>query len=494
VRPRLSSAPIFVQVLLLVVVSLVAAQVINLGVVLFLPDPPPLGFSVPEAARALKGENVVTAQGQHLKIRLQPGEPRLASGLHGHEPVQQFIASMLARELGVAEDRVRVGGEPFNMTIRHTMRGMEVMRERHGGPAGPPPAPEVADTQVFIAIGRGPEGGAPLDPSRPPPANATWSMHGSGMSHSLVFPPFAAALQRPDGQWLVLEPTRPLVSPWQMRTAVWFALSALLLAPLAWLIARRLARPIHTFAEAAERLGRDPNAPPLEETKGPAEVRAAAAAFNDMQDKLRSYVAERTAMVAAIAHDLRTPLTRMRFRIENAAPEIRDKVAADIEQMDAMVSQALTFVRGDTTRGERVKLDLGALIQSVADDLAEMGSDVTFEGGKLVVEGDPVGLRRLISNLAENAVKFGQRARVSLARDGDWILVRVEDDGPGLPDSEIKRVFEPFHRADPSRAPSTGGFGLGLSVAQSIARAHGGDVELANREGGGLTATVRLPA
>lgn len=490
-RPRLSSAPIFVQVLLLVVVSLVAAQVINLGVVLFLPDPPPLGFSVPEAARALKGEKVVTAQGQHLKVRLQATEPRLASGLHGREPVQAFLTDMLARELGVSDDRVRVGVEPFDMAIRHGMRSVEVVRERHGPKPGR--ADTAEDAEMFIAITPDPKPGGAMGPGRPS-LNATWSMHGNGMSHTLVFPPFAAALKRPDGQWLVLEPTRPLVSPWQMRTAVWFALSALLLAPLAWLIARRLARPIHTFAEAAERLGRDPNAPPLEETKGPAEVRAAAAAFNDMQEKLRRYVAERTAMVAAIAHDLRTPLTRMRFRIENAAPEIRDKVAADIEQMDAMVSQALTFVRGDAVRGERVKLDLGALIQSVADDLAEMGSDVSFEGGKLVVGGDPVGLRRLVSNLVENAVKFGQRARISLARDGDWILIRIEDDGPGLPDSEIKRVFEPFHRADPSRAPSTGGFGLGLSVAQSIARAHGGDVELANREGGGLTATVRLPA
>jgi two-component system OmpR family sensor kinase len=492
VRPRLSSAPIFVQVLLLVVVSLVAAQVINLGVVLFLPDPPPLGFSVPEAARALKGEKVVTARGQHLRVRLQAIEPHLTAGPDGHEPVQQLLVGMLARELGVSDERVRVGVEPFGMTVRHTMRGVEVMRERHGGPPaahGLPSATE--ERQVFIAIGPGPAD--KLDPGRPPPPNATWSMHSGGMSHSLVFPPFAAALKRPDGQWLVLEPTRPLVSPWQTRTLIWFALSALLLTPLAWLIARRLARPIHTFAEAAERLGGDPNAPPLEESKGPAEVRAAAAAFNDMQEKLRRYVQERTAMVAAIAHDLRTPLTRMRFRIENASPEIRDKVAADIEQMDAMVSQALTFVRGDTTRGERVKLDLGALIQSVADDLAEMGSDVTFEGGKLVVEGDPVGLRRLVSNLVENAVKFGKLARVSLARDGQAVLIRVEDDGPGLADSEIERVFEPFHRADPSRAPSTGGFGLGLSVARSIARAHGGDVSLANREGGGLTATVRLP-
>lgn len=478
-RPRLSSAPIFVQVLLLVVVSLVAAQVINLGVVLFLPDPPPLGFSVDEAARALKGEAVTTAQGQKLKVRVQAAEPDFEHRLAGREPLMPLLTGMLARELGVAEDRVRIGVKPFDVKIRQTINSVEV-RGRRGD-----------ETQMFVTV-------APPEIERDPGhrklhGDLMWHMRTRGIGHSLVFPPFAAALQRPDGQWAVLEPTRPLLSPWQIRTIVWFAISALLMAPLAWLIARRLARPIHTFAEAAERLGRDPHAPPLEETRGPAEVRAAAHAFNDMQDKLRRYVEERTSMVAAIAHDLRTPLTRMRFRIENAPDEIRDKVAADIEQMDGMVSQALTFVRGDTVRGERVKLDLGALIQSVTDDLSEMGADVSFEGGKLVVAGDPIGLRRLFTNLVENAVKFGRRARISLVRDGDFILVRVDDDGPGLPDAEVERVFEPFHRADPSRAPSTGGFGLGLSVARSIARAHGGDVSLSNRTGGGLTATVRLP-
>lgn len=487
-RPKLSSAPIFVQVLLLVVVSLVATHAINLAVVLFMPDPPPLGFSVSEAARALKGESVTTPQGQTLKVRVQAQEPRF-DGPGGHEPLLPLLNGMLARELGVPKDRIRIGVHPFDVKIRrrlHTVN-IEGVQDRE-------------ETQMFITVA--PDGPPPPRPPGPLSPKArenqrdemAWHMRTRGIGHALVFPPFSAALQRPDGQWAVLEPTRPLLSPWQVRTAVWLALSALLLTPLAWFIAQRLARPIHTFAEAAERLGRDPRAPPLEENKGPAEVRAAAAAFNDMQVKLRRYVEERTAMVAAIAHDLRTPLTRMRFRIENAPPDIRDKVAADIEQMDGMVSQALTFVRGDVAGRERMKLDLGALIQSVADDLAEMGDDVSFDGGKLVVEGDPIGLRRLVTNLVENAVKFGHRARVSLVREVDAVLIRVDDDGPGLAESEIERVFEPFHRADPSRAPSTGGFGLGLSVARSIAQAHGGDVTLANREGGGLTATVRLPA
>ena len=488
-RPRISSAPIFVQVLALVLFSLVATHLINLGVVLFLPDPPPLGFSVPEAARALKGERVVTARGQELKVRVQKGEPPLGDR-HGHEPLRPVLTALLARELGVSADRIRVAIEPFNVRIRQTVRTFDTKVK-----VKDKPPPHAIHDELFIAVGPPlpppPLSGEPGKPGKFRIVTSTDGPRGAGV-RTLVFPPFTAAVQRPDGQWLVLEPSRPWLSPWQLRTLIWIGLSILLLTPLAWLFARRLARPIHTFAEAAERLGADPLAPPLE-AKGPAEVRMAANAFNDMQEKLRHYIEERTAMVAAIAHDLRTPLTRLRFRIEAAPDDVRDKVVADIEQMDGMVSQALAFVRGEAGRGERVKLDLAALADSVVSDMAEMGADASFEGGSLVLEGDAIGLRRMVTNLVENAVKFGRLARVTLTREGQAAVIRVADDGPGLPTEEIERVFEPFHRADPARAPATGGFGLGLSVARSIARAHGGDVTLANREGGGLVATVRLP-
>jgi len=494
-RPRLSSAPIFVQVLALVLFSLVAAQLINLAVILCLPDPPPLGYSIPEAARALRGEEVVTPQGQRLRAHVRAAPPPEGPAVgavvggpvrehlahHHHDPMGAFLRGLLARELDVPEDRVRVQVSPLGSRLRHTVRMVETRRSRHAGHGGA--ETETAEDRFFIAVGPGP--GVP-DIPRPALGRV------QGAARAMVFPPFTAALQRADGQWLVLEPTRPWLSPWQLRTLIWFGLSALLLTPLAWLIARRLARPIHSFAEAAERLGADPNAPPLD-VAGPAEVRTATAAFNDMQEKLRSYVAERTAMVAAIAHDLRTPLTRMRFRIENAPDEVREKVVADIEQMDAMVSQALTFVRGDTGNRERVKLDLADLVRSVVEDVVEMGADAGFEGERLVIEGDPVALRRLFTNLVENAVKFGGRARVRLERDGGAAVVQVEDDGPGLPATDLERAFEPFHRGDASRAQATGGFGLGLAVARSVARAHGGEVTLANRSGGGLAANVRLP-
>jgi signal transduction histidine kinase len=199
-------------------------------------------------------------------------------------------------------------------------------------------------------------------------------------------------------------------------------------------------------------------------------------------------------MVAAIAHDLRTPLTRLRFRAEAAPDEVRDKMAADIEQMDGMVRSALAFVRGETLSAEHVRLDLTSLVASVVDDLAEMGADVAFETATpVVVSGDPLALKRLVTNLTDNAVKFGGRARLSLELAGATATLLVEDDGPGLPNSELDRVFEPFYRPDPSRSSDAGGVGLGLSVARSIARAHGGEITLANRPEGGLRAIVRLP-
>jgi signal transduction histidine kinase len=476
-RARLRSAPIFVQVLALVLVSLVAAQAINLAVVLNLPDPPPPGFSVAEAAQALKGETVRTHDGKQLRAKLQPGPPEFPSP-QGDDPLSGVIRLVLARQLDVPAEQVKVALRAPEMKVRREVRSLAFHR-RH-----------VAEHERMFVTVR-PEDG----PDHLKVFNKRLSAAPERMqifSDNLVFPPFAAALQRRDGQWLVVEPLRPLLSPWQVRTLIWFALSALLLAPVAWWVARRLARPIHAFAEAAERLGRDPAAPPLA-YEGPEEVRTAVAAFNDMQQKLHQYVESRTAMVAAIAHDLRTPLTRLRFRVEGAPEEVRNRAAGDIEQMDAMISAALAFVRGESGGAERSPLDLGALAGSVVDDMADTGADVGFEGAPgVVIEGDGLALKRLVANLVDNAVKFGGRARVRLAREGSDAVLTVDDDGPGVPPAEMAKVFDPFYRADAARTAG-GGFGLGLSTARSIAQAHGGEVALENRAGGGLRATVRLP-
>jgi two-component system OmpR family sensor kinase len=275
---------------------------------------------------------------------------------------------------------------------------------------------------------------------------------------------------------------------------LWFVMSGLAMSPVVYLFARRLSRPIQQFADAAERLGRDPKAAPLEEIRGPAEVGVAARAFNEMQGRLQRYVDDRTAMVGAIAHDLRTPLTRLRFRIEGLPEDQRAKYASDLDQMEEMITATLAFVRDATRGGERTPLELSSLVESLCDEMAETGAKTEVEpGDKVVLEGDPMALRRLVANLLENAVKFGGRARARVFADAGNAVVEIDDDGPGIPPADAEKVFEPFYRREPSRSRQTGGIGLGLAVVRSIARGHGGDVNLINRVGGGLTARVQLP-
>ncbi len=304
---------------------------------------------------------------------------------------------------------------------------------------------------------------------------------------------FRAAVRQERG-WLLVEPRDAgLFDSRERRFILLFLLSAIVMLPAAWAFARRLAEPIEQFADAAERLGRDPAAvPPVIE--GPAEVHRAVEAFTRMQERLQAYVAERTRMLAAIAHDLRTPLTRLAFRIEALEPAVRADMARDIRDMEAMVGATLDFTRNETSAPPRQRLELGSLAERVAQDLAMLGEAVTVElDGPVVVEGDPVALSRMLANLIENAVKYGQRARVRVAGDARGALVSVADDGPGVPEAELERIFEPFTRLEASRSRETGGTGLGLAVVRSVARAHGGDAWVENGPEGGLVAHVRLP-
>jgi two-component system, OmpR family, sensor kinase len=297
-----------------------------------------------------------------------------------------------------------------------------------------------------------------------------------------------------NARWLWLQPAEAgLFDSWEKRFLVLFLAAALLMLPVAWWFARRLAQPFRQLAAAAERLGRDPSAPPPA-IDGPIEVQRAALAFIEMQRRLRAYVDDRTQMVGAIAHDLRTPLTRLAFRIESLDAAVRDPMAGDIAEMEAMVAATMGFVRGANERRERQRLELGSLVERVADDMALTGRRVAAEAfHNMVIDGDPIALRRLFTNLFDNGEKFGGRAHAHARREGRLAVVEVDDDGPGLPDAELERVFEPFYRTERSRNRETGGIGLGLSVVRTIARAHGGDVTLANRAGGGLRARVTLP-
>jgi len=305
---------------------------------------------------------------------------------------------------------------------------------------------------------------------------------------------FLAGLKLSDGTWRQVErEVEGFPNALQRRAALLFVLGAAILLPLARLFARALSSSIRRFSEAAQRLGMDPNAPPLPR-EGPAEMLLAVDSFNSMQARLNRMIRERTQMVGAIAHDLRTPLTRLAFRLDDLPPPLREKVDADIQEMKSMISAALDFIRDRTLTGQPERLDFRLLVESVADNQSDLGHDVTFQAGEpLTLTGNPLALRRMVVNLVENALKYGERARLRLRATGDRCVLEIDDDGPGIPDPLQEQVFEPFFRLESSRNRDTGGIGLGLATVRAIVLEHGGEITLGNRKGGGLRVAVSLP-
>jgi signal transduction histidine kinase len=259
---------------------------------------------------------------------------------------------------------------------------------------------------------------------------------------------------------------------------------------------RRVTAPLRAFSEAAERLGNERAAPPLPE-QGPVELQRAARSFNKMQEQVQRFIADRTRTLAAISHDLRTPITRLRLRVEaivDAGDEQR-KMLRDLDQMDAMVSSALSFLRDGARDEPVVAVDLASLLQSACDEFSDMGYHVHYVGvANLPAHCRPGLVARAVTNLLENAVKHAATTTVDLARDNrEHAIITIDDDGPGIPDAEKDKVFDPFYRPDRARGAAPGGFGLGLSIARTIVELHGGQIELANRVPSGLRVAVRLP-
>lgn len=305
---------------------------------------------------------------------------------------------------------------------------------------------------------------------------------------------FVVAVRGADGSWLVVTPDEPWFSSMFARVGVWLLLVGAAIAFLSLRAARRLIVPLEHVAQAAQRLGIDRDAPQVR-VEGPAELRAIAGAFNEMHGRIKRFVDDRTQMVAAMSHDLRTPLTRLRLRADAVPdPEQRHKMIADIEQMEAMIAETLSFASEEALQGKREPTDIDAMLASICDDFSDAGQNAAYSGtARPVAMVRPGALRRALTNLIDNALRHGGAARVTLAEQGSAIAIAIADDGPGIPAEELEKVFQPFYRLEHSRNRDHGGTGLGLAVARTILRAHGGDVTLANREGGGLTATVTLP-
>lgn len=310
----------------------------------------------------------------------------------------------------------------------------------------------------------------------------------------------AVGLRLADGTWLAV---RAEIAPpriWHSETfLVAFALMSVAAALLTLWAVRRLTAPVRTLAAAAEALGRDVNAPPLPES-GPSEVVVAAQAFNTMAARIRKFVRDRTELLTAIGHDLRTPITRLKLRAEFMDDDDqRRKMLSDLADLEAMVAATLAFGR-DTSATEPVgPIDLAELCRTVLDEAGdakpELAEKFAYAGpAHQTIQARSLSLKRALTNLVTNAANYGGGARVSLAPPTDGIItLTIDDDGPGISPGELEKVFEPFYRVEASRNRETGGTGLGLPITRNILRAHGGDVVLANRAGGGMRAVMTLP-
>ncbi len=306
---------------------------------------------------------------------------------------------------------------------------------------------------------------------------------------------YALLVQLADRSWLMFSaPSRSWGLDDGARSLIVVLLVLISTALVTLVATRRLARPLQHFTQGARRFGADFRAPPIEPV-GPHEIRQAILAFNSMQAQLRHFIQDRTQMLAAISHDLRAPLTRLRLRgefIEDV--DQQQKLFRDVDEMQAMINTALEFFRDDARLEQATQLDLAELLQTLIDDYRDQDIDLTFRGPpRLVYFGRPLGLKRVMTNLMDNAIHYGTAPEIELQQRNGEVVVRVLDRGPGIPVEHREQVFLPFYRLEGSRNKSTGGVGLGLSTARAIVLEHGGTLTLAERQGGGLEAVVVLP-
>lgn len=306
---------------------------------------------------------------------------------------------------------------------------------------------------------------------------------------------FVAQVTLRDGTRVTFDARQPQATEnWPYRVLASIALLLATVIAVSLVAVRWATRPLKTLADAADELGKNINRPPLAET-GPTEVASAARAFNTMQSRLAGYLRERTQVLAAMSHDLKTPITRLRLRAELLDDaQLRAKFGNDLQEMEAMVASALDFLRG-MDNGEPVQsVDVTALLESLQADLRETGGAASIEGHTSgPYPGRPQALKRCLANLLENAIKYGKSARVVVDDNHERLQISILDEGPGLPLEQLEKVFEPFYRVEGSRNRDTGGTGLGLAIAKNVAVLHGGRIALRNRAGGGLEATLMLP-
>lgn len=345
---------------------------------------------------------------------------------------------------------------------------------------------DIRATEITVS----PHDGQPAEP----PAAFAW-LHERMRAAGVAPVEFRISIPLAGDDWLNVQARfqRPdIQAPPALMGATLLSLS-LLMAAL-WVGLGRITRPLRQLADAADGFGLDAPAPEMPR-HGPREVRALSDALGRMHGRLTAMIADRTRMLAALGHDLRSPITALRVRAEMVDDdETRERMAATLDEMQEMVDSTLAYARGVSTDQPMETCDLALLVGELADELSETGPQIAVMSSEPVrAEVRRTAVRRALRNLMENAQRYGSRARVSVTQVGDRAEMLIEDEGPGIPEQDLEKVFDPFTRLETSRSRETGGIGLGLPIARAILRAHGGDVVLSNRAEGGLRATVHLP-
>jgi signal transduction histidine kinase len=305
---------------------------------------------------------------------------------------------------------------------------------------------------------------------------------------------FIVHVRLKDGSPITFDSRQAQALEWPYRLLLTLGILLLAVIIVSLVAVRWATQPLKTLADAADELGRNINRAPLEET-GPTEVKRAARAFNTMQQRLLRYVTERTRMLAAMSHDLKTPIARLRLRAEMLdASDVRTKFNRDLEELERMVSQTLDYLRGVESDEPRRLMDVNALVQSLQIDMQELGAAIAIDGAaQRPFPAKPQLIKRCLANLVENAIRYGNSATIVIDDDDERLQIRVVDEGPGIPEPLLDRVFDPYFRAEVSRTPGEGSTGLGLTIARAVAEAHDGTLVLRNRAEGGLEAVLTLP-
>jgi len=451
---------IFSQVFALVLTGIIATLALGLSVLAFSPPPPPPTVSVATYVDAFR-----TGSEEHLSSTTSGSPPKFWSRSQGQAEI--LIGASLASGVGL---------KPTDIRVVITAPAMFGLLPRSG--TAERGQMTIIDVPASLRIGRT---GSALDMNR-------YLRNGA-----VRVPPFVAVIQLADGSFLQLQPRERLPTAWQLRLLTIFALSLLAVTPLAWFGARQWTDSIRRLAAHVERFDVHVPSPPVATARDPEEVKALEHAFESLHERLRAQLDERMQMLMAVAHDLRTPLTSLRIRSEDVDESLRSGFIRDLARLEQMIEGILAFARAQNPQRKVEVVDFCRLVVDLVSDARAQGDRIELEAQPASVRGNPVDLSRAVDNLLSNARRYSTGAAVTVTTSGGCAVLRVVDNGPGVPEELISRLTQPFFRIEGSRSAETGGIGLGLSTVEAIVDSHNGSLTFENMEAG-FKVEITLPS